>query len=84
MTLEKLKLHFGTVSHAVNCANRLGYNSITRHYIDRNEVLIKEHSEIFKNVVAKMAEDADCQVWLERVGHGKECSVIIHDGNIKE
>jgi len=26
----------------------------------------------------------DGQLWLERVGHGKECSVIIEDGMVKE
>ena len=28
-------------------------------------------------------EAADAQVWMERVGHGKECSVIIEDGMVK-
>ena len=57
MTLEKLKAHFGTIAHAVNCANQCGYNSITRHSIEKNKVLIKEHEDIFKNVVKNMAED---------------------------
>lgn len=35
-------------------------------------------------MVAKMAKKMDAQVWLERVGKGKECSVIIEDGSIKE
>ena len=34
--------------------------------------------------VADMAEKADGQVWLERVGDGDECSVIIEDGQVKE
>jgi DNA repair exonuclease SbcCD ATPase subunit len=34
--------------------------------------------------VAKMAEDAQAQIWLERVGEGKECQVIIEDGHVKE
>lgn len=33
-------------------------------------------------LVAQMAEEADMQVWLERVGHGPECSVIIEDGYV--
>lgn len=34
--------------------------------------------------VAKMAEDGDYQIWLERVGEGQECSVIMEDGTVKE
>jgi len=30
-----------------------------------------------------MAEVSDCQLWIERVGTGSECSVIIEDGSIK-
>jgi len=33
-------------------------------------------------LVAKMAADADAQVWIERVGAGSECSVVIEDGEI--
>lgn len=33
-------------------------------------------------MVAKMAQKMDAQVWLERVGHGKECQIIISDGTI--
>ena len=34
-------------------------------------------------MIAKMAEESDCQVWLERVGKGEECSVIIEDGYVE-
>lgn len=34
-------------------------------------------------MVAEMAERADGQVWIERVGEGAECSVIIEDGSVK-
>ncbi len=34
-------------------------------------------------LIAKMAEEAEAQVWLERVGEGKEASVIIEDGMVK-
>jgi len=30
-----------------------------------------------------MAEKNDYQVWIERVGEGQECSVIIEDGHLK-
>ena len=35
-------------------------------------------------MVAQMAEEADAQIWLERVSQGDECSVIMEDGAIKE
>jgi hypothetical protein len=34
-------------------------------------------------LIADMADQADAQVWIERVGEGKECSVIISDGEVK-
>ena len=33
--------------------------------------------------VAKQAAAAGAQVWLERVGKGVECSVIIEDGEVE-
>jgi recombinational DNA repair ATPase RecF len=48
-------------------------------------LLIREGSLLDENnlaMVAKMADDADAQVWLERVGKGDECQVIIEDGEI--
>lgn len=33
-------------------------------------------------MIGKMAEKADAQLWIERVGKGDECSVIIEDGNV--
>lgn len=35
-------------------------------------------------MVAAMAAKADAQIWLERVGKGKECKIIIEDGSICE
>ena len=35
-------------------------------------------------LVAEMAEKHEAQVWIERVGQGEECSVIIEDGRITE
>lgn len=34
-------------------------------------------------LVDKMADEADAQVWIERVGEGKECTVIIEAGHVK-
>lgn len=35
-------------------------------------------------LIAKMADEHDTQCWIERVGQGKEVSVIIEDGMVKE
>lgn len=35
-------------------------------------------------LVEEMAVQSNTQVWIERVGEGKECSVIIADGHVKE
>lgn len=34
-------------------------------------------------MIAEMAAENDAQVWLERVGEGKECQVVIEDGMVK-
>ncbi len=34
-------------------------------------------------LLEKMAEDAEAQVWVERVGKGDECSIIIEDGRVE-
>lgn len=34
-------------------------------------------------LISDMVKDADAQIWIERVGEGEECSVIIEDGMIK-
>ncbi len=34
-------------------------------------------------MIATMAEKADAQVWIERVGDGEECSVVIEDGSVR-
>ena len=35
-------------------------------------------------LLAQLAKEMDLQVWVERVGHGAECSVIIEDGSVSE
>lgn len=48
-------------------------------------LLIREGSLLdTKNLemVAKMAEKADAQIWIERVSRGSECSIIIEDGSV--
>lgn len=43
-------------------------------------LLDDEHLEQIRD----LAEQNDAQIWIERVGEGKECSVIIEDGRVKE
>ncbi len=48
-------------------------------------LLIREGSLLDQKnlaVIAKMAEKADAQIWIERVSKGKECSIIIEDGSV--
>ncbi len=50
-------------------------------------LLIREGSLLDKKnlaMIAKMADKANAQIWLERVSKGSECSVIIEDGEIKQ
>ena len=50
-------------------------------------LLIRDGSLLDENnlaTIGKMAEEADAQVWIERVGEGTECAVIIEDGRVKE
>lgn len=49
-------------------------------------VLVKDPAYIgdrFLQIIAAIAEKHDGQVWLERGGEGKECSVVIEDGHVK-
>jgi len=34
-------------------------------------------------ILADLADEFDTQIWAERVGQGKECSVIIEDGHVQ-
>jgi DNA repair exonuclease SbcCD ATPase subunit len=34
-------------------------------------------------LLAKTAEEADAQLWIERVSEGKECTVVIEDGQVR-
>lgn len=35
-------------------------------------------------IISKMASKMDAQIWLEKVGRGKDCQIIISDGSIVE
>ena len=50
-----------------------------------NIILIRKGSLLDDDnlkLIADMAKEADGQVWIERVSKGKECQVIIEDGEI--
>jgi predicted ATP-dependent endonuclease of OLD family len=50
-------------------------------------LLIRDGSLLDENslaMVAKMADEHDMQIWLEKVGQDDSCSVIIEDGMIQE
>lgn len=52
-----------------------------------NVMLIKDGSlldEDSMKIIADMANKSGAQIWLEKVGEGQDCSVIISDGHIKE
>jgi energy-coupling factor transporter ATP-binding protein EcfA2 len=49
-------------------------------------ILIRDGSlldETNLEMIAEMAAVADAQVWVERVGEGDECQIVIEDGHIK-
>ena len=49
-------------------------------------LLVKDGSLLDEDslkLIAEMATAADAQVWIERVGKGDECTVIIEDGSIE-
>lgn len=50
-------------------------------------VLIRDGSLLDENsmaAIAEMAKQYDASVWIERVGDGKEVSIVIEDGHVKE
>ena len=50
-------------------------------------LLVKDGSLLDEDslgMIAEMATAADAQVWIERVGKGDECTVIIEDGSIED
>lgn len=64
----------------VSVAMGLAMNPTLKILLIRDGSLLDEDSLA---VVAAMAEESEAQVWMERVGEGDECSVIIEDGSVK-
>lgn len=50
-------------------------------------MLVRDGSLLDANsfkILGEFAKEHDCQVWMEVVGEGAKCSVIIEDGSVKE
>lgn len=63
----------------VSVAMGLALNPTLKILLIRDGSLLDEDSLL---LIAEMAENAGAQVWIERVGRGKECSVVIEDGEV--
>ena len=64
----------------VSVAMGLAMNPRLRVLLIRDGSLLDEES---LGIIQEMAEKSDAQIWIERVGEGAECQVIIEDGSIK-
>jgi len=64
----------------VSVAMGLAMNPRLRVLLIRDGSLLDDES---LGLVAKLAADAEAQVWLERVGDGEECQVVIEDGAVR-
>lgn len=65
----------------VSMAIGLALNPRLRVLIIRDGSLLDENSLA---MIARMAEEANAQVWIERVGKGDEVQVVIEDGTVSE
>jgi hypothetical protein len=65
----------------ISVAIGIGLNPKLRVMLIRDGSLLDDTSLA---TVATMAESADMQVWIERVGTGEECSVVIEDGAVAQ
>jgi myosin heavy subunit len=65
---------------SVSVAMGFAQNPGLRVLLVRDGSLLDENS---LNLLAELARDYDGQVWIERVGKGDDCAVIIEDGMVK-
>lgn len=65
----------------VSVAMGIAANPKLRVLLIRNGSLLDDESLA---LVAKMAEEHDAQLWIERVGKGKEVTVVIENGRIEQ
>ena len=64
----------------VSVAMGLAVNPTLRVLLIRDGSLLDDEG---LRMVAELAAERDGQVWIERVGEGAECSVVIEDGHVK-
>ncbi len=82
VTLDGLPLEQASSSDGIRVSTEMGYslNPILPLVLIRNGALLD--SKRFAAVL-EIAEKHDGQVWIERVGDGGECTVIIEDGRVR-
>lgn len=64
----------------VSVAMGIAMNPELRVLLVRDASLLDDES---MGMIAQMAEDADAQLWLERVGDGDAGAIIIEDGAVR-
>jgi recombinational DNA repair ATPase RecF len=65
----------------VSVAMGLAMNPTLRVMLIRDGSLLDDES---LKLLATQVKDGAAQLWIERVGHGEECSIIIEDGRVQE
>lgn len=65
----------------VSVAIGLAMNPKLRVMLIRDGSLLDDDS---LSIISEIAESNDAQFWIERVGDGAECSVVIEDGEVRE
>jgi len=82
ITLNGLPFDQASAAEQLRVSVAVGFaaNPALRVLLIRDGSLLDDAS---LRIVAEMAAAHDGQVWLERVGEGAECSVVIEDGHVK-
>lgn len=81
--LDGLPFEQGSQAQQLRASMAIAFalNPKLRVALVRDASLLDEDS---LKLVAELAAEQDCQVWLERVGKGDEVSVVIEDGEVAE
>ena len=82
VTLDGLPFNQASSAQQLRCSVAMGlaFNPKLRVMVIEDGSLLDEDSLA---ILSEMADEADAQVWIERVSEGEECTVIIEDGIIK-
>jgi len=65
----------------VSIAIGAAFNPVLRVMLIRDGSLLDAENLA---TIAGLAEERDLQLWIERVGDGDECSIVIEDGHVRE